>query len=109
MSEAPRKRASLKEMARVAGLEAERIRTTQAALVRGQMRDKPHEGEIRRAEVFEDIERLLYAIDQVPDQVRNVLTPVFRAMATKEKFERDREAAPPEATENPDDTAHGAD
>lgn len=103
MADAPRKRASLMKMARVAGEEAERIRVTQAALVKGGMLKAPHPDQISKAEAFEDIERLLYAINQVPDRVREILTPVFRAMATKEKFERDREAAPPEATENPDD------
>lgn len=95
------------EMAEIAGREAERIRVTQAALVKGGMRDKPHADEIRRAEVFEDIERLIFTIEPVKDEVRKIIAPIARAMATKEKFERDRETAPPEATENPGDKPDG--
>ncbi len=96
----PRKRAGLSEMARIAGAEASRIRAVQAALAKDGGAAATSATQIRRAEVFEDIERLIIAIMDVPDRVREVLAPVMRAMATAEKFERDREAAPPAETEH---------
>lgn len=80
----PRVKAGLFEMARVAGAEARRIRHTQDLLVR----DEAHAGQIRKAEVFEDIERLIYTIVPVQDEVRRVLTPVARARAAKKKIGR---------------------
>lgn len=96
----PRKRADLSEMARAAGAEANRIRTVQAALTKSGGSEAASATQIRRAEVFEDIERLIIAIMDVPDRVREVLAPVMKAMATVEKFKRDRDAAPPVETEH---------
>lgn len=99
----PRVKATLWEMAAAAGGEASRIRASQRALVRCGMRDKPSDDQIRKAEVFEDLERLIYTIMPVQDEVRKVLAPIARAMATKDKFDREAEAAPIEPpTENSD-------
>lgn len=102
MADPVRKRAGLTEMALVVGDEAARIRTVQAALVKTGERAEPDAHQIRKAEVCEDIERLLFAIMDKQKEVRDVLAPVMRAMATAERFERDRDEAPPaQDDENP--------
>lgn len=82
-----RKRAGLTEMALLAGEEARRIRVVQAGLVRHGSLAQPHAGQIRRAEVFEDMERIFFAMQAVRSEVQRILAPVLRAMATAEKFE----------------------
>lgn len=100
----PRKRAGLNEMALLACDEASRIRHTQAALIKAGIREAPHPAEIRRAEVYEDMARLLFAIMERRAEVYELLAPIVRAMATAEKFERDREEVPPaDEAENPAD------
>lgn len=83
-----RKRAGLTEMLMVAGREADRIRFTQDALMKAGCRTKPHEGEMRKAEVFDDITRLIAAIMGARQEVQRVLAPIMRAMETAEKFPR---------------------
>lgn len=97
----PRKRAGLNEMALVVCDEGSRIRHTQAALVRAGAQTAPDPRQIRKAEVYDDIARLLFAIMERRAEVTALLAPIVRAMATAEKFERDREEAPPTEEENP--------
>lgn len=92
-----RKKAGLWEMAEIAGNEAERIRSTQAALVNGGINKEPVASEIRRAEVFEDIERLIFTMMPVKTKVAEVMRPIAQAMATKNRFELMRNAAELEA------------
>jgi hypothetical protein len=103
MTVAGRKKAGLWEMAEVAGAEAERIRSTQAALVKYGANKEVIASEIRRAEVFEDIERLIYTMMPVKAKVAEVMRPIAQAMATKNRFELMRSAAELEATKHPQD------
>lgn len=81
-----RKRAGLTEMADLAGSEARRIRIVQAGLVREGMLKQPHADQIRRAEVFEDIELFFLAVQPVREQVVEIVGPVLKAMRTAETF-----------------------
>lgn len=89
-----RKRAGLMEMATLVGDEARRIRITQDALVELGELEKAATREIRRAEVFEDLERLIYAIMPVREQVHKLLAPVIAAMATADQYPK-KEPEPP--------------
>jgi hypothetical protein len=94
------------EMAVLIGDEARRIRFTQNALVKAGINKAPTPSEIRRAEVFEDAERLIYAIQPVRDQVHKILAPVIAAMATADNFPR-TEPEPP--APEPDDAEQSID
>lgn len=99
---AERKRAGLTEMLMVAGREADRIRFTQNVLIKGGMRTTPHEGEIRKAEVFEDITRLIAAIMPVRNEVLRVLGPTLKAMATAENYKKEEPEQSAPEPENED-------
>lgn len=83
-----RKPARLWEMAELVAAEARRIRIVQEGLVREGVRKEPHAGMIRNAEIFEDIERLLLAIEPVRKEVHRVIAPVIKAMATRDNFKK---------------------
>lgn len=89
-----RKRAGLTEMLQVAGREADRIRFTQQLLVREGMRTSPHPGEMRKAEVYDDITRLIAAIMSARNEVQRVLAPIMKAMETAEKYPRQEPEQP---------------
>lgn len=90
---ARRKRAGLREMADAAATEAGRIRAAQAALVSAGHRDEPSPDMIRRAETFEDLDRLVSAIIPVREQVLKAVAPVLKAA---------RAAAPAGSDNTPD-------
>lgn len=90
-----RKKAGLWEMAEVVGTEAERVRSSQAAIVKAGY--APIASEIRKAEVLEDLERLIYTMMPVKAKVAEVMRPIAQAMATKNRFELMRNAAELEA------------
>lgn len=70
--------------------EASRIRASQRALIAAEFRTEPDARQIRKAEVHEDIARLIMAIQPVRDQVHRVLAPVIKAMETTENFSREK-------------------
>lgn len=57
---------TLAEMSDVAAAEARRIEASQEALVAAELRTAPHEGELRRRDVFDGIVRLIYAVKASP-------------------------------------------
>lgn len=89
-----RVKAGLWEMLEAAQDEAQRIRSTQRVLVKGKMRDRPCPKQIRKAEVFEDIEKLIATIIPVQDEVRKVLIPSAKAIAEQKRLDRAADAAP---------------
>lgn len=99
----PRAKASLWDMAEAVREEAERIRSTQRVLVKSGMRERQSQSQIRKAQTFEDIEKLIRTIIPVQDQVRSVLIPAARAISAQKKADREAYAAPIEPLiENPD-------
>lgn len=100
-------RASLWEMALTVGEEAQRIRTTQKALVSLGCLTEPHPDQIRKAEVYEDIQRLVLAIDPVKNAVGKILEPVLKAMRTADEFQKpEPEQDAPDATEEEDQASN---
>ena len=89
MSGPARKKAGLSEMADLVASEARRIRIVQAELVRSGALEKPSETQMRRAEVFDDIETLLLAIQPVRSEVHRILAPIIKAMNTAKNFKND--------------------
>lgn len=106
MTEKPRRKATLSEMADLVASEARRIRIVQPELVRSGAREKPDERQMRNAEMFDDIEMILRAIEPVQAEVRKILAPVIKAMSTAKNFKRqDPEPPAPDrhSEENSDD------
>jgi hypothetical protein len=90
-------------MAGVALDEASRIRTTQAAIAK--INGSPSAEQIRKAEVFEDIANLIFAIQPVREPVLKILAPVLAAMRTASQYpKQEPEPAAPAPDENDNDS-----
>ncbi|MEW5421924.1 hypothetical protein [Amorphus sp. 3PC139-8] len=74
-------------MAEAAATEASRIRAAQAALINAGHRTEAHPEMIRRAEVFEDIDRLVCAIMPVRDEVFRAVAPVLKTNSSADPIQ----------------------
>lgn len=96
-----RKPARLEEMVEVVLDEASRLRASQRALVLAGLRTSPDARQMRKADVYDDIARLLWAIIPLKQQVHAVLAPELKAMRTADEYpKRDPGRLAPDLDEN---------